>query len=73
MGWLGAYDRTVVRRRVIVNLVGGTKAIDGTLVRQVGPLLILKGATYLEEGQQPVSLDGEVVIERDRVDFIQAL
>lgn len=67
-----SYRRTVVNRRVIVNLTTG-KAIDGVLVRQSGPLLILKGASLLEPGADPVPMDGEVVVERDRVDFIQAL
>lgn len=69
---MAGYRSLVVNRRVIVNLVGG-RAFDGVLVRQSGPLLVLKGATLLEAGSEPAPLDGEVVVERDRVDFIQAL
>lgn len=66
-----AYRRLVVHRRVIVNLVSG-KAFNGVLVRQDGPLLVLKDAELLEPGTGPVPLDGDVVIEREHVDFIQA-
>jgi small nuclear ribonucleoprotein (snRNP)-like protein len=69
---MAGYRRLVVNRRVIVNLVGD-RAFDGVLVRQSGPLLVLKGAVLLVPGAEPAPLDGEVVIERDRVDFIQAL
>lgn len=67
-----SYRRLIARRRVIVNLTTG-KAIEGVLVRHSGPLLVLKGAVLLEPGAVPVVMDGEVVVERDRVDFIQAL
>lgn len=61
----------VVYRRVIVNLKSG-RAVDGVLVRRSGPLLFLKNAALLEQGVDPVGLDGETVIERAEVDFIQA-
>lgn len=67
-----AYRKLVVSRRVVVNLAGG-RAITGVLVRQSGPLLFLRDATLLEENVNPTPIDGEAVIERDRVDFIQAL
>jgi hypothetical protein len=37
------------------------------------PLLVLKNATLLEEGADPLPLDGETIIERSKVLFIQAL
>lgn len=64
--------RTVIHRRVIVNLVSG-RAVEGVLVRQSGPLLHIKDATVLEEGAEPARVDGEIVIERPQIDFIQAL
>jgi hypothetical protein len=67
----GAYRRLVVRRRVVVNLLDG-KAFEGVVTRHEGPLLILRDVTYLEPGSPPASLDGEVLVERSRVDFIQA-
>ncbi|MDI3330139.1 MAG: hypothetical protein QJR09_05300 [Micrococcus sp.] len=61
----------VVFRRVIVNLKSG-RGVDGVLVRRSGPLLFLKNALLLEEGRDPVPLDGETVIERSEVEFLQA-
>ena len=67
-----SYRRLVVHRRVVVNLVSG-RAIEGVLVAQDGPLLHVKDARVHEPGADPAAVDGDVVIERDRVDFIQAL
>ncbi len=64
--------RTVVRRRVLVNLLSG-RAVEGVLVRQDGPLLFVKDARLHESGAEPSTVDGEVVVERSQVDFIQAL
>lgn len=47
------------------------KAFEGVLVKKSGPLLFLRGATLIEHGQR-TSMDGEVVIERTNIDFIQA-
>lgn len=69
---MSAYGRLVVRRRVLVNLTTG-QAIEGVLLRQSGPLLIVANATLLEPDSEPAPLDGEAVIERDRVAFVQAL
>lgn len=66
-----AFRRQLTRRRIIVNLVDGT-SLDGILFRQDGPLLVLKNATYLAPDSPPAPLDGDVVVERDRVLFIQA-
>ena len=65
------FRRVVVHRRVLINLLS-QKAIEGVLVRQVGPLLVVKDARIHEPGADPVPIDGEVVLERDNVDFIQA-
>lgn len=64
----------IINRRVIINLRSDDdRAIDGVLVGQSGPLLLVKGATLLRAGHDPVKMDGEVAVERDRVDFIQAV
>lgn len=65
-----AYRRTALRRRVLVNLDGG-RAFNGVLWAQRGPLLVLRNAELLEPGREPVALDGDIVIERDRIDFVQ--
>ena len=64
--------RIVKARRVVVNLRSG-QAIDGLLTRQQGPLLFLSQATLLEGSDQPTPIDGEAVIERQTIDFIQML
>ncbi len=66
------FRRLVISRQVVVNLTSG-RAIAGALVDQQGPLLVLKSATILEPGSEPINVDGDVIIERSQVDFIQAL
>ncbi|MEV4902363.1 hypothetical protein AB0K08_13600 [Citricoccus sp. NPDC055426] len=57
-------------RRVIVNLKAGT-AVDGVLVARQGPLLMIREAVLHGDSDQPVPLDGEVVIERSEVEYLQ--
>lgn len=66
-----AWRRTAVRRRVIVNLAD--KAFNGVLWAKRGPLLVLRDVQLLEAGRQPQTVDGEIVIERTRVEFMQVL
>jgi hypothetical protein len=67
-----AYRRTMIHRRVLLN-VRTDKAFRGILWAKRGPLLVLKDVELLEGGRPPVRLDGEVVIERSNVDFVQVL
>ncbi|MFC8009146.1 hypothetical protein [Streptomyces cinereoruber] len=69
-GWF-PWRRTAVRRRVVVNLAD--KAFDGVLWAKRGPLLVLRDARLLEAGREPQPIDGEIVIERTRVEFMQVL
>ena len=66
-GW-----RVVVHRRVIVNLVTGA-AIDGVLLRQTGPLLILADCKLRTDQGEWVPADGQIVVERSQIEFVQAL
>lgn len=66
-----AWRRTAVRKRVLVNLAD--KAFSGILWAQRGPLLVLRDAELLEPGRAAQPMDGEVVIERTRVEFTQVL
>ncbi|MFF9043339.1 hypothetical protein [Streptomyces parvulus] len=66
-----AWRRTAVRKRVIVNLPD--KAFRGVLWAKRGPLLVLRDAELLEAGREPQAVDGEIVIERARVEFMQVL
>ncbi len=65
------WRRTALRKRVVVNL--SDKAFSGVLWAKRGPLLVLRDAELLEAGRDPQRVDGEVVIERTRVEFMQVL
>lgn len=68
-----AFMRVAVRRRVVVNIDDGEgSAIEGVLFNETGPLLVLKNATLLQAGRDPVRLDGDTIIERSRILFVQA-
>lgn len=64
------FRRWPVCERVLVNMEDG-RAFDAVLYDQRGQLLILRNATLIEPGTEPVPVDGEVLIERARVSFIQ--
>lgn len=68
---MGAFRRLVFHRQVVVNLDDGT-TISGVIFQQAGPLLLLKNAHLLASNADPVPLDGDVIVERARVVFIQA-
>lgn len=69
-GWF-PWRRTAVRRRVVVNLAD--KAFSAVLWAKRGPLLVLRDVELLEAGRAAQPVDGEVVVERARVEFIQVL
>jgi len=64
--------RLVVRRRVLVQLDTG-RAVVGTLWSTKGRRVVVKGAELFEPGSEPTRMDGDVVIERARVEYIQAV
>lgn len=66
------FRRFLIHRRVVVNLMDGT-AITGVMFTKAGPLLVVKDATLLFEQAEPQPLDGDVVVERSRVSYIQAV
>jgi hypothetical protein len=58
----------------MVNLVAPPdEAVRGVLWQSRGPWLRLKEATGFKAGQPPEHIDGEVLIERSNVAFIQVL
>lgn len=69
-GWF-PWRRTAVRKRVVVNLAD--KAFSGILWAKRGPLLVLRDVKLLEAGREPQPVDGEVIVERARVEFMQVL
>lgn len=64
------FHRWPLLRRVLVNL-NDDRAFDAVLYARRGPLLVLRDVRLIEPGLDPVALDGEVIIERPRVAFIQ--
>lgn len=66
------YGRLALNRRVMVNLVSGS-AIQGVLYDDRGPLIVLKDAHLHLDKDNATPLDGEVIVERDRIDFVQVV
>lgn len=66
-----AWRGVAVRRRVVVNLEG--QAFSGVLYRVRGPLLVLRDAKLHLPGQEAQAVDGEVVVERSKVEWVQVL
>jgi hypothetical protein len=64
--------RLVVRRRVLVQLDTG-RAVVGTLWTTKAGRIVIKGAELFEPGTEPTKMDGDVVIERARVEYVQAV
>jgi small nuclear ribonucleoprotein (snRNP)-like protein len=64
------FRRTLTRKKVVVNL-HSSRAFVGILWAQRGPLIVLRNVTMHEPGAAVASVDGEVVIERSQVEFIQ--
>lgn len=59
-----------VRKRVLVNLLTGD-AVQGVLWQQAGAWLVLKDVTFVSADGNARQIDGEVVVECAKVDFIQ--
>lgn len=64
--------RVALHRRVLVSLVDG-KAIAGVLWSRRGSLILLKDATLHQDGAEPAKVDGEILVDRARIDFVQVL
>jgi hypothetical protein len=62
----------VLQRNVVVNLLSGN-AVSGVCSYECRVSLVLRGATVHEPGAEPVPADGELLIDRANVDFIQLL
>jgi len=64
--------RLIVRRRVLVQLDTG-RAVVGTLWSTKANRVVVKSAELFEPGSEPTRMDGDVVVERARVEYIQAV
>lgn len=61
-------------RTVIVNMVGESEtAYQGVLWGSRGAWLTLREVHALRHGAEPAKMDGEMVIHRDRVAFLQVV
>lgn len=67
--WDLSHWRGLTRRRVLVTVEDG-RTIGGVLWRRRGPLLVLRDAAVFERGN-PYLVDGELVIERARIRWVQ--
>ena len=73
--WLFAKDSAPaypVRARVLVNTQSG-EVFRGALWAQEPEFLVLKGATLLRPRNESTPLDGDVVVYRANVAFVQVL
>ncbi len=61
-----------VGRTMLVNLTSGT-AVAGVCTYSGRDAIVLRGATVHEADAEPVPADGEVLIDRINVEFIQLL
>lgn len=74
MRWLWWSEPPCLWRRVIVNLKDDpTLAIRGVLWSTRGPWLTVRNAEALKAGMAPSVIDGEVVVHRDNVAFLQVI
>lgn len=62
----------VLHRTVLVNLLSGN-ALSGVCSFESRDALVLRGVTVHEPSSDPAPADGEVLIDRANVDFIQLL
>jgi len=66
-----SYKSIALAKTVLVNLTTG-RAFRGVLFEVRGDLLVLRNAEIIEEGRV-VPVEGSVVVERSRVEFVQVL
>lgn len=68
-GW----SRVALARPIVVNLDDGS-AVKGVLLRETRRLITLANAELLDkDSPAPVKLDGETVIDSERIRFAQIL
>lgn len=61
------------RRRVLVNLLHDEGTVEGVLWQRRGVWLIVKDARLLRRNGDTVPIDGEVLIDKAGVAFLQVL
>lgn len=72
--WLAFWRPPCVLRVVLVTLVSDKDtAIQGVLWRSRGAWLVIRDAALVQSRSAPMKADGEIVIHRDNVAFLQVL
>lgn len=72
--WLWLERPPAIRQRVIVNLQhDANEALRGVLWQSRGPWLVLRDVEALKAGQPPTAMDGEVLVHRSNVAFLQVI
>lgn len=66
------FFRHVAHRRVVVNLWSGT-AIAGVVTKTRSGYCVIRDATVIESGSKPAPADGEIIVDRNQIDYIQVL
>jgi hypothetical protein len=67
-----AYKRSLLRKKVIVNLKQGG-SYRGIMWAKRGPLIVLKDVESLTANREPEPMGGELVAERANVAFFQVV
>ncbi|SHR60481.1 Uncharacterised protein [Mycobacteroides abscessus subsp. abscessus] len=68
--WIPGPLRYALHRRVFVNLWSGS-AISGVVVKATRTYCVIKDAHVHEVGSNPVAADGEILIDRNQIDYTQ--
>lgn len=72
--WLFWWRPPCLLRTVIVNLKDDpTTAIKGALWSSRGAWLTVRNVSLLKSGAPPIAMDGDVVLHRSNVAFLQVL
>lgn len=66
------YKRLTYAKKCLVNLKSGS-AFRGFLIEATGSIIVLKGAEFIEPGSEIASVSGEVIIEKNNIEFIQVI
>lgn len=66
-------SRLRARRTVRIHLVGMTESLDGVMVGRTRHEVILRAAAVVHETGETHQLEGEQLVPRERIAFIQAL
>ena len=74
MSFVWWFQPPALYHSVVVNLIQeADTAISGVLFQARGPWLVLRKAAVLKPNLEPMPVDGDVLVHRSNVTFIQVL